>query len=533
MADSAISGQIESGSVFVGIELGSTRIKSVLVTADFQVVATGSYTWENQQLDGIWTYELPTVWEGIQQSYQAMAVQVQQKYHCSLTRLRALGISAMMHGYLAFDQQDQLLVPFRTWRNNLTAGAADQLTALFETNIPQRWSIAHLYQAMLNHEPHVSQLNYLTTLAGYVHWQLSGEKVLGIGDASGMFPIDSATGTYDAEKVSKFEQLALTQSYAWKLKQLLPKVLPAGAVAGNLTAKGAALLDPSGQLEAGCVMAPPEGDASTGMVATNSIRPNTGNISVGTSAFSMTVLSRPLSRVYRDIDLVMTPTGQPVAMVHVNNCSSDLNAWVQLFQTFSNRLGVHLTSDQLYQILLQETTRADADAGNLVNYNYESGENITRVQTGQPLFLRGPENQFTLANFIQAQLYAAVAPLKMGLAILTEQEQLRPTQLVAQGGLFRTPKIAQQMLANALQLPITTMPTASEGGPWGMAVLAIYASHTQLPMTLTDFLDQRVFAQVKKLTLLPEVKGTTGYQQFIKNYQRYLPLEASLARIQK
>ena len=520
------SQEIENGSVSLGIELGSTRIKAVLVTSDFKTIATGSYVWENQLENDIWTYALEDVWAGIQQSYQQMAADVQSKYHCELTKLKAIGISAMMHGYLVFDQTGKQLVPFRTWRNNMTEAAADALTALFGFNIPQRWSIAHLYQAILNEESHVTDIDYLTTLAGYVHWQLSGEKVLGVGDASGVFPIDETTGTYDETMLTKFNSLTNVQANPWHITDILPQPLPAGTVAGHLTAAGAALLDPSGQLAPGSVMAPPEGDAGTGMVATNSVRPRTGNISVGTSAFSMNVLDQPLSQVYRDIDIVTTPAGAPVAMVHVNNCSSDINAWSGIFNAFAQRLGVNLKPDQLYETLFLVSTKADPDAGNLVNYSYQSGENITKIKTGRPLFVRGENSKFTLPNFIQSQLYAAFAPLKIGMDILVNQEKIKTNVMIAQGGLFRTPVIEQQVLANALNIPITVMSTASEGGPWGMAVLAIYASRHQAGDNLADFLDRDVFVNPETMTLNPEPEGVAGYQKFIKNYQQSLQLEA-------
>ncbi|WP_318764715.1 xylulokinase [Lactiplantibacillus carotarum] len=521
-----IQHEIESGSCTIGLELGSTRIKAVLITSQFTTIASGSYVWENQLINGVWTYDLDTVWVGIQQSYWQMAVEVENKYHCKLTRLKAMGVSAMMHGYLAFDQDGQQLVPFRTWRNNLTGVAADQLTALFDFNIPQRWSIAHLYQAILNGEPHATQIDYLTTLAGYVHWQLSGEKVLGVGDASGMFPIDPQTGTYDREMLAKFNALSTVQAFSWHLPDIFPRVLPAGAVAGTMTVQGANRLDPSGTLQPGCVMAPPEGDAGTGMVATNSVRPSTGNISVGTSAFSMNVLEGPLQRVHRNIDIVTTPAGKPVAMVHVNNCSSDINAWAGIFKAFSERLGVNLTPDQLYETLFLESAKADPDAGDLVTYNYQSGENITEVENGRPLFVRGANSRFTLPNFMQSQLYAAFAPLKIGMDILTREERINTSVMIAQGGLFRTPVIEQQVLANALNMPITVLGTASEGGPWGMAVLAAYASQNQQADNLADFLDRNVFVNPEAMTLSPEPDGVAGYEQFMANYQATLPVEA-------
>lgn len=523
---------IEAGQVSLGIELGSTRIKAVLVTDDFNTIASGSYVWENRFEDGVWTYPLEEVWSGIQQSYTQMAADVQSKYHASLKHINAIGVSAMMHGYLAFDKNNELLVPFRTWRNNITGQSADELTKLFDFNIPQRWSIAHLYQAVLNDEDHVAKVDFITTLAGYVTWKLSGEKVLGVGDASGVFPIDEKTGSYDQAMLDKFSSLDNVKRYPWQIENILPSILPAGKIAGKLTADGANLLDASGNLEAGSVMAPPEGDAGTGMVGTNSVRKRTGNISVGTSAFSMNVLDKPLSKVYRDIDIVMTPDGSPVAMVHVNNCSSDINAWASIFSEFAARLGVDLKPDRLYETLFLESTKADANAGGLVNYSYQSGENITKIQAGRPLFVRTPNSKFSLPNFMLTQLYAAFAPLQIGMDILVNEEHVQTDVMIAQGGLFRTPVIGQQVLANALNIPITVMSTAGEGGPWGMAVLAAYAQR-QTGANLEDFLDQEVFTNPESMTLslsLRELPVTKNSSRITKPACQWkLPLAKLLA----
>ena len=431
----------------------------------------------------------------------------------------------MMHGYLAFDKNDNLLVPFRTWRNNITADAAEQLTKVFDFNIPQRWCVAHLYQAILNDEDHVKDIDFITTLAGYVTWKLSGEKVLGIGDASGAFPIDESTGSYSAEMIDKFSKLDKVQKYDWQINSILPRVEKAGEQAGTLTEAGANLLDTTGNLEAGSVMAPPEGDAGTGMVGTNSVRKRTGNISVGTSAFSMVVLEKPLKSVHRDIDIVMTPDGSPVAMVHVNNCSSDINAWASLFNEFATRLGVNLTPDKLYEALFLEATKSDPDAGGLINYSYQSGENITDIKAGRPLFVRTPNSNFNLPNFILTQLYAAFAPLKIGMNILSNEEHISTDVMIAQGGLFRTQVMAQQVLANALNIPITVMGNAGEGGPWGMAVLAMYAKDNQ-GQELDDYLDHNVFQNPESMTLSPEPAGVKGYEEFTKKYIAGLPIEA-------
>lgn len=521
-----ISKAIEEGQVSLGIELGSTRIKSVLVTKDFKTVASGSYVWENKFDNGIWTYPIEQVWEGIQTSYSQMAAEVQSKYHQPLKKINSIGISAMMHGYLAFDKNDELLVPFRTWRNNITADAADALTKEFNFNIPQRWCVAHLYQAILNDEDHVKDIDFITTLAGYVTWKLSGAKVLGIGDASGAFPIDEKTGTYSEEMLTKFANLDKVKPYSWNIKDILPDVEKAGEVAGNLSAEGAKLLDPKGNLEAGSVVAPPEGDAGTGMVGTNSVRKRTGNISVGTSAFSMVVLEKPLKNVHRDIDIVMTPDGSPVAMVHVNNCSSDINAWAGIFNEFAARLGVNLPADKLYEALFLEATRADPNAGGLVNYSYQSGENITDIQAGRPLFVRTPNSNFNLPNFILTQLYSAFAPLKIGMNILSNEEHIHTDVMIAQGGLFRTQVMAQQVLANALNIPITVMENAGEGGPWGMAVLAMYSADNN-GQTLDDYLDHNVFQNPESMTLSPEPEGVKGYEEYTKKYVDGLPVEAS------
>jgi sugar (pentulose or hexulose) kinase len=516
---------IQQGNISLGIELGSTRIKAVLITDDFKTIASGSYVWENKFENGIWTYSLDEVWKGIQHCYTQIAADVKAKFHCTISKISSIGVSAMMHGYLAFSENGSLLTPFRTWRNNITEQATNKLTKLFNFNIPERWSIAHLYQAILNNEPHVNDIRYITTLAGYVHWKLSGEKVLGIGDASGVFPIDETTGDYRNDFLEKFETLENVTQYQWKIKDILPKVLKAGEHAGTLTEDGARLLDKNGHLQSGSLMAPPEGDAGTGMVCTNSIRERKGNVSVGTSAFSMIVLDKPLNKVYRDIDIVTTPTGSPVAMVHINNCSSDINAWAQIFKEFAERLGIDLKADRLFETLLFASTKADPDAGGLVNYSYLSGENITKMPAGRPLFVREPNSRFTLANFVLTQLYAAFAPLKIGMDILKHEEKINMDVLIAQGGLFKTPVIGQQVLANALNIPITVMSTAGEGGAWGMAVLAVYAKYAKKYPCLEDFLDTEVFTNLESITLSPEPEGVVGYEQFIEKYQDGLPIE--------
>lgn len=516
---------IAAGETALGLELGSTRIKAVLTDMNCRVLARGSYTWENRLENGVWTYDLNTAWEGVRAAYAALAADVQARYGTPLTRIDAVGISGMMHGYLAFDRDGRQLAPFRTWRNNITAQAADTLTEYFRFHIPQRWSIAHLYHAVLSGESHVGEIGFLTTLAGYIHWQLSGERVLGIGDASGMFPVDAERGTYDGSMLEIFRCLAAVKALPWDIADILPRVLRAGEPAGTLTPHGAALLDPSGRLRAGSRMAPPEGDAGTGMVGANAVRRGTGNISVGTSAFSMNVLEAPLRKVHKDIDIVMTPDGAPVAMVHTNNCSSDINAWAAIFGAFAAATGAALTPDELYQKLFAAARTGDADAGDLLNYACLSGEHITGVREGRPLFVRTPHSRFTLPNFMRAQLYAAFAPLRIGMEILVREEGVSPTRMTAHGGLFKTPVVAQQILADALNVPIAVMETAHEGGPWGMAVLAVFALCAREGQTLADFLDDVVFGTARTSVCVPDPAGTAGYDRFIERYRTALVVE--------
>ncbi|MFC6253321.1 xylulokinase [Secundilactobacillus hailunensis] len=523
-----IKEKIVNGQTSLGIELGSTRIKAVLVTDDFTTIASGDYTWENELVNNIWTYSVSNIWKGIQSSYQKMVRKIKDDYGIELTKIGVISVSAMMHGYMVFDKDNNLLVPFRTWRNNITEQAADELTKLFNFNIPQRWSIAHLYQAILNQEQHVKNVDFMTTLAGYVHWKLSGKKVVGIGDASGIFPIDTATKTYSTAMIEKFEAQSNVQQYLWNLRDILPDIKLAGEVAGNLTAKGAQLLDPNGTLQSGSLMAPPEGDAGTGMVSTNAVRKRTGNISAGTSAFSMIVLDQPMDSVHQDIDMVTTPDGMPVAMVHTNNCSSDINAWVGLFGEFAKEIGIDLKPDDLYGALFNSTERADDNAGDLLSYAYLSGENITKMPEGRPMFVRTPNSHFNLANFMKTHLYSAFAPLKIGNDILVNEEHIKADVFIAQGGLFKTPKIGQQVLADALDTPITVMSNAGEGGPWGMAVLGLYTlakSTGANTESLADYLDNRVFANSESETVTPNADGVKGYNSFISSYKKGLDVE--------
>lgn len=533
MDESRVRNEIVSGNISLGIELGSTRIKAVLVSDDFQTIASGDYLWENELDNGIWTYPLEKVWDGIQTSYANLALEVHDKFGVDIKKIGSIGVSAMMHGYMAFDKNDEILVPFRTWRNNITGDAAEALTKLFNFNIPERWSIAHLYQAILNDEKHVKDVDFITTLAGYVTWKLSGEKVIGVGDASGIFPIDESTVNYNKEMADKFSSLPDVKKYPWNLLDILPTVLPAGKKAGELTDEGAKLLDQSGTLQGGSLIAPPEGDAGTGMVATNSVKKRTGNISAGTSAFSMVVLDSPMKAVHRDIDMVTTPDGAPVAMVHTNNSSSDINAWVGLFGEFAKALGLQLKPDDLYGTLFAESVKGDQDAGGLVNFAYLSGENITRMPEGRPLFVRKPDSKLNLANFIKEQIYSAFAPLKIGMDILLREEHIKTNVLVAQGGIFKTPVVAQQVLADALNTPIAVMENAGEGDPWGMAVLALFCVNRKNGEALEDYLANRVFKDSTTATLYSEEASVQGYDKFIDNYKAALPVEAEAVKSMK
>jgi sugar (pentulose or hexulose) kinase len=516
---------IESGKIALGIEFGSTRIKAVLIGKDHLPIALGSHEWENRYENGVWTYSLEDVWAGLRESYQNLSKDVFEKYNLPLKTIGAIGFSAMMHGYMAFDKDGNQLVPFRTWRNTSTGQAAEQLTDLFQFNIPQRWSIAHLHQAILNKESHIKDVSYLTTLAGYVHWKLSGQKVLGVGDASGMFPIDSNTNDYDKGKIALFNKRLKAEDIPWKLQDILPKVLVAGDVAGVLTEEGARLLDPTGQLQAGVPLCPPEGDAGTGMVATNSVAERTGNVSAGTSVFAMIVLEKALSKVYPEIDMVTTPTGKPVAMVHSNNCTSDLNAWVELFHEFTNALGVEIGQSGLFEMLYQTALTGDADGGGLLAYNYLSGEHITHLEEGRPLFVRTPESRFTLSNFMRVHLFSALGALKIGLDILFEQEQVKIDQILGHGGFFRTKEVGQKIMAMAMNVPVTVMETAGEGGAWGIALLASYMLNKLTNEPLEAYLSNKVFAGENGTTIFPDQADIDGFAAFMERYKKGLVIE--------
>jgi len=527
MDRSDIQKAIESGRTALGIELGSTRIKAVIVAEDYSPIASGSYDWENKFENGVWTYNLDEVWKGLQISYCNLTKEILKKYDLPLKTIGAIGISAMMHGYLAFDEKGDLLVPFRTWRNVITGEAAEKLTHLFQFNIPQRWSIAHLYQAILNKEAHVKNISYLTTLAGYVHWKITGQKVLGVGEASGMMPIDSATNTFDTRMLGQFNNLIKSEEIPWALQEILPKVLTAGDTAGILTEEGAKLLDPSETLLPGIPLCPPEGDAGTGMVATNSIASQTGNVSAGTSIFAMVVLEKELSKLHPEIDMVTTPTGKPVAMVHSNNCTSDLNAWIAIFQELSSILGLDISKVNLYELLYKQALVADTDGGGLLAYNYVSGEHITHIQEGRPLFVRTPESHFNLANFMRTHLYSSLGALKIGLDILIDQENVKLDHLLGHGGFFKTQEVGQRMMAAAINVPVSVMDTAGEGGAWGIALLAAYMLNKKTNQTLEDFLSSQVFAGKETSTIHPNLPDVEGFARFMERYKSGLVIEMS------
>jgi len=515
---------IENGKTALGVEFGSTRIKAVLISEDYAPIASGSFEWENQYENGVWTYSLDDVWKGLQGSYRKLNSEVREKYNTQLQTIGAIGFSAMMHGYLAFDRNGNLLVPFRTWRNIITEQASQQLTGLFQFNIPQRWSIAHLYQAILNREPHIKDISHLTTLAGYVHWKLTGKKVLGVGEASGMFPVDSKTNDYDERMIGLFNEKLKAEKISWKIQDILPKVLVAGDAAGLLTEQGAKRFDRTGRLQAGAPLCPPEGDAGTGMVATNSVAERTGNVSAGTSVFAMIVLEKPLSKVYPEIDMVTTPTGSAVAMVHSNNCTSDLNAWVDLFQEFTSVLGVEIGQSELFETLYKQALKGDADGGGLLAYNYLSGEHITHLEEGRPLFVRTPETSFTLPNFMRTHLFSALGALKIGLEIF-EQEKVKIDQVLGHGGFFKTEEVGQRIMAAAMNVPVSVMETAGEGGAWGIALLASYMINKEKDESLEDYLSAKVFEREDRITVEPDQDDINGFSAFMERYKKGLAIE--------
>ncbi len=516
---------ITKGETSLGIEFGSTRIKAVLIDNSFETIASGSYEWENRLEDGFWTYSLVDIITGLQAAYREMKQEVERNYGITIRKIGSIGISAMMHGYMAFDDTGELLVPFRTWRNSTTNVAAKELTDKFEFNIPERWSIAHLYQAILNGEKHLPRIDYVTTLAGYIHWLLTGKKAIGIGDASGMFPIDESTKNYNESMLKQFDELISSKGYHFSLKEILPTIYLSGEQAGELTEVGAKILDQSQNLQPGIPLCPPEGDAGTGMVATNSVKKRTGNISVGTSVFAMIVLEKDLSKVHPEIDIVTTPDGSPVAMVHANNCSSDLNAWLKLFREFSEAMGQKIETDQLYEVMLSKALEADPDAGGLLSYGYLSGENITGLDEGRPLFVRPPDSQFNLANFMRAHLFTAFGALKIGMDIMIKEEKVGIDGILAHGGLFKTPIVGQKIVAAAINAPVSVMETAGEGGAWGMAILASYMLNKNDQENLEEFLDQRVFYEIDSQEIYPDQFDVDGFEKFIDRYKKGLVIE--------
>ena len=516
---------ITDGKTALGIEFGSTRIKVVLIDKDHHPIASGSHDWENRLENNIWTYTLEDIWSGLQDSYQNLANDVKEKYDITLTKVGSIGFSAMMHGYMAFDKDGELLVPFRTWRNTMTEEASEKLTEAFSYHIPQRWSIAHLYQAILKEEEHVKDIDYLTTLAGYVHWKLTGEKVLGVGEASGMFPIDIETKDYNQTMIKTFDNLIKDKKFGWKLENILPKVLIAGDKAGILSEEGAKLLDPSGALEAGIPLCPPEGDAGTGMVATNSVTRKTGNVSAGTSVFAMIVLEKELKKVYDEIDLVTTPSGDLVGMVHCNNCTSDLNAWVNLFREFAESMGMTADMNQIFGTLYNKALEGDSDCGGLLAYNYFSGEHITGFNEGRPLFVRKPDSKFNLANFMRVHLYTSLGALKTGMNILLKKEHVALDRMMGHGGLFKTKGVGQRILAGAIDTPVYVMETAGEGGAWGIALLADYLIKKEDKESLTDYLENKVFHDAVGTGMDPVAEDVEGYEKFMETYAKGLAIE--------
>jgi sugar (pentulose or hexulose) kinase len=520
-----IKKSISEGRAYLGIELGSTRIKAVLIGEDHAPIASGAHDWENRLEDGVWTYRLEDVWAGLQSSYRSLAEDVRNKYGETLRTVGAMGISGMMHGYLVSDGEGNQLAPFRTWRNTTTEEAAALLTEKFKFNIPQRWSVAHLYQAILNRESHVGDVAFMTTLAGYVHWKLTGKKVLGVGEASGVFPIDSGVNDYGSGMIEKFGGIISGLGFGWKLADILPKVLAAGDDAGSLTEGGARLLDPSGALAPGVPMCPPEGDAGTGMVATNSVAERTGNVSAGTSIFAMVVLERALSKVYTEIDMVTTPSGRPVAMVHCNNCTSDLDAWAKLFRELAETLGARVEKPALYDAMYFKALEGEPDGGGILSYNYYGGEPITGLDEGRPLLVRTPDSRLTLANLTRSILFSAMATLRIGMDILTERERVRLDTLLGHGGLFKTKGVGAKLMAAALNVPVAVMDSAGEGGAWGIALLAAYMSKKESGETLEAYLSNRVFGANSGSRVEPDARDAEGFAAFMERYKKGLAIE--------
>ncbi|MBR2188332.1 MAG: ATPase [Eubacterium sp.] len=517
---------ILQGKTALGIEFGSTRIKAVLTDLNSEVLAVGTYDWENKLLNGVWTYSLEEIHTGLAECYRSMKRAVEKEWDVTITRIGAMGISAMMHGYMPFNHERELLTPFRTWRNRYTQQAADVLTKRFGFNIPLRWTIAHLYQSILDQGEHVPEISYVTTLDAYLHWILSGQKVTGIGDASGMFPVDSDTCDYCADMIQSFDELIEPYGFSWKIKDILPGILRAGEPAGTLTEAGAAMIDPEGDLLPGVPMCPPEGDAGTGMVATDSVAPLTGNVSAGTSTFAMVTLEKQLSKVYRGIDMVTTPSGYPVAMAHASNGTSDLNAWVGLFGEFAKLAGCAMDPGDLYRLLYTHSLTGESDCGGLLAYGYLSGEGVAGLEEGRPLFVRTPDAGMNLANFFRCHLYTALGAVRLGMNILQKEEQISIGRIMAHGGLFKTRGVGQRYLSAALGVPVTVMSTASEGGAWGMAVLALYMIDGAAGgATLEDYLRGKIFSGKRGETITASAEEIEGYDAFVKRYQEGLDIE--------
>lgn len=516
----------------LGIELGSTRIKAVLIDKDHNCVASGSFSWQNQLTDGVWTYALSEAIRGIRACYRALQADVEKKFGEKITKVAAIGISGMMHGYLALDKDDKQLAPFRTWRNTITEKAAGELSELFAFNIPQRWSIAHLYQAILNGEEHVKNIAKLTTLSGYIHYLLTGVSAIGVCEASGMFPYDDASGDFDRERMKKFDSLVENYGFSWRLQDILPKVLTAGENAGFLTEAGAKLLDETGVLQPGIPLCPPEGDAGTGMIATGAVVPGTGSISAGTSAFSMQILDKPLNKYYPEIDVIATPSGKTVAMAHTNTCTSEIDAWVNLIADGIKAMGLPVDMNVLYETLYKKALEGEADCDGILAYNYFAGEPLSATPVGRPMLVRLPESRLTIANLMRAQLYGAIATLKLGMDMLHREEGVVSTKMLGHGGYFKTAGVGQQILADALNMPITTMETAGEGGPWGMAILASYMCRKDTNESVEEYLEKKVFQNAKSVCLQPNPAGVAGFKRYMDRYKACLQAEQAAAMLQ-
>lgn len=532
MTREEICAALEAGNVVLGIELGSTRIKAIALAASTgTVIATGSFDWENRLENGIWTYHLEEVEQGLQACYSSLIANIHSQYGCRVRRFAAIGISAMMHGYLAFNKEGQLLSPFRTWRNTCTQEAATILSKEFNFNVPQRWSIAHLYQLMLDKAQHLQQLDFLTTLAGYVHWRLTGKRVLGIGDASGMFPVDGATGTYDASMMATFNGFVEKSGFTWKLDTVLPQVLKAGDGAGRLTDCGAGWLDPTGMLESGIPLCPPEGDADTGMVATNAVAVGKGNVSAGTSIFAMIVMQASLKKAYPEIDVITTPEGRPVAMVHGNNCTGDIDGWVRVFHELSQSLGLQLPLSKLYDVFYQQALVGEPHCGGLMSYNFLSGEHLVKLDSGRPLLMRLHDSNFTLGNLARSLLYSSMATLKIGLEVLVQEEGVELQEMVGHGGLFKTPEASQRMMA-AMGFPVSVLETAGEGGAWGIAVLADYMLQCKTYGSLGEFLQEKYFSSMALSTVKPNAEDVAGFATYMESFKSGLAVEAQAGKWQ-